>query len=261
MSNFIDILNQKTRDETQSIGFTQRAQTPHKAKIQLVAGLAQENAASLADRVTGADAGLVIISKATAGIETLQKVSKAQPDIHWGGWLSDSSPTKTKQLSKAGIDFMVFSSDDTPTSNENDKTGKILAVDASLNEGLLRAINELPLDAVLITEGEKQIQTINWQYLMLFRRFADLLTKPLLASVPSQVTASELKVLWDAGVRGVVMEVDPKQPADRFTKIRREIDKLDFSPPRRNNKPQVSLPHTGRETGKVTTEEDDGEEE
>ncbi|MFC1991893.1 hypothetical protein ACFLVC_04150 [Chloroflexota bacterium] len=257
MSKFIDKLNQLSRSEGHSIGFTQRVAASTKARIQLVASLAMESAESLIGYLDGADAGLITISKATAGAEALQKVSEALPDIPWGGRLSGISPSGVKQLTKASGDFLVFSATDTPlTLIENDKTGKILAVEASLSEGLLRATNELPLDAVLIAGEEKQRQALTWQHLILFRRFADLLARPLLVSVPSQVTAGELKALWEAGVRGVVMEVNGKQPEGSLKKLRQEIDKLDFSSPHRSGR-EVSLPRTGRETSPATTEEEE----
>ncbi|MFC1953101.1 hypothetical protein ACFLWR_03115 [Chloroflexota bacterium] len=255
MSKFIEALNQLSQGDTQPIGFTQRAKSSPKAKIQIVISLAAERAESLINHVSGADAGLITASKATAFAEAMQKVSGSTSDITWGGWMSDTSPAKAKQLSKAGGDFMVFSATDTTViSNENDKTGKILAVDAFLNEGLLRAVNKLPLDAVLITSGENQSATITWQRLMIFRRFADLLTKPLLVSVQSQVTSGMLMVLWEAGVMGVVMEMDEKQPEDGIKKLRQDIDKMDFSSTRKSERTEISLPRTGRESATTAPE-------
>jgi len=259
MSKLIDALNQQSQGESQSIGFTQRVQTPVKPKIKVVVSLAAETAMNLTGHVAEADAGLIVISKAAAGAETLQKLSSALPDIPWGTWLGDPSSSKIKQLFKAGADFIIFSADDTSVvSDENEKIDTILAVEKSIEEGLLRAANELPLDAILIT-GDGQGQSITWQKLLLFKRFSDLLTKPLLVSVSPKATASELKLLWEAGVRGVVLDIDEKQPEDRIKKLRQEIDKLDFSSPRKSNKAAASLPRTGRESGATLPEIEEDE--
>ncbi|MFC2020907.1 hypothetical protein ACFLU1_03835 [Chloroflexota bacterium] len=262
MSKFIDKLNRLSRGETQAIGFTARASASPKAKIQLVAGLAAESAGSLTGHVAGADAGLLSISKPGAEAEALQKIAQALPDIPWGCWLQGSDKGEIKQLTRAGCDFAVFPAADTPlTIIENEKTGRILEIEPSLNEGLLRAINQLDIDAVFIAGKEQESKALTWQHLMLFRRFADLLTRPLLVTVPSQVTAGELKSLWEAGVAGVVVEVTEKQPEDRLKKLRREIDKLEFPSLRRHNRAEALLPRISGESSTATAEDEEEEEE
>jgi hypothetical protein len=124
----------------------------------------------------------------------------------------------------------------------------------------VRAANELPIDAVIIAGEQKEDYFLTWQHLILFRRFADLLTKSLLVSVPSNVTASELQALWEAGVAGVVIEVTARQPEDRVKELRRIIDKLVLPSPHKREKAEPLLPRISTETGKVTTEEEEGEE-
>ena len=236
MSKFIDRLEKLSKAETQPIGFRAQQPASPKPKIQLVASLPQESAESLTGYVAGADAGLLHISKLSTGVEALQKISQALPDIPWGVWLQGGQG-ETKQLTKTGCDFAVFPAPDTPLAIiENDEVSRILEVEASLNEGLVRAINELPIDAVLIAVEQKENHTLNWQHLMLFQRFADLLTKPLLVSVPAKVTTGELKTLWEAGVTGVVIEVRAEQPQDGLKKLRQGIDKLEFPSPRRRGR-------------------------
>ena len=92
---------------------------------------------------------------------------------------------------------------------------------------------------------------------MLFQHFADLLTKPLLVSIPSNVTSGELQALWKAGVDGVVIEVTAGQPQDRLEELRRVIDKLTFPTPRRRGKTEPLLPYISRETGIATEEEEE----
>ena len=255
MSKFIDKLNRISRGESQPIGFRAKQLTSPKPRIQLVASLAQENAENLTSHVVGADAGLLHISKPTTGAEVLQKISKTLPDIPWGGWLQGSGGGGIKQITKAGYDFIVFPATDTPLAIiENAEVGKILEIEPSLSDGLLRATNELPIDAVVVAGEQKQSRTLTWQDLMLFQRFADLLNKPLLVSIPAKVTGSELKALWEAGVIGVVVEIGVEQPQDSLTKLRQVIDKLEFPLTRRHERAEPLLPRTGREPGIATTE-------
>ena len=144
-------------------------------------------------------------------------MSQAVPDIPWGGWLKNIDQGGIKQMAKAGCDFVVFPAANTSLALlQNDEIGKILEVESSLNEGLLRAVNELPIDAVLIAGEQEGEYFLTWHHLMLFQRFADLLTKPLLVSIPPNVTANELQVLWGVGVDGAVIEVGAGQPADKL---------------------------------------------
>lgn len=258
MSRFIDRLNRLSRGETQPIGFRAREPASPKPKIQLVASLAQESAENLAGHVVGVDAGLLKIFKPSTAVEALQKLSQALPDIPWGGWLQSSGQGGIKQLTEAGCDFIVFPATDTPLALiENKEAGRILEVEASIGEGLLRAVNALPVDAVLVTSEQKGEYPLTWQHLMLFQRFADLLNKPLLTSIPAKVTGGELQALWEAGVSGVVIEIGPEQPEDSLKKLRQVIDKLEFSLPRRREKAEALLPRIRGEPGITIPEEEE----
>ncbi len=261
MSRLIDKLNQLSRAAPESIGFRTKQPASPKPKIQLVASLAQESIEQLAGYVNGADAGLLRISAPSSVTEAFQKINQAVSDIPWGGWLQSTELVEIKEMIKAGCDFVVFPAANTPlTALNSDKVGKILEVEASLTEGLLRTVNELPIDAVLLIDGEqKEGYFLTWQHLMLFQRFANLLTKPLLVSIPSNVSAGELQALWKAGVDSVVIQVTVEQLPDRIKELRQLIDKLAFPLPRRHEKVEPLLPRMGGEPGMAKTEEEEEE--
>ena len=257
MSKFIDRLNKLSRGETQTMGFTSRQTASPKPKIQLVARLAAESAESLSGHLAGADAGLLGISKSASCSETLQTLSKSLPDVIWGGWLQGGSGAEIKNLTEAGFDFIAFSANSTLTVKKDaDKTGRMLELDASLSDGLLRTVNGLLVDAVLITGEGKENQALTWQRMMIIRRLADSLTKPLLVPVSSQVTSVELEALWEAGIDAVVIEIDAKQPEDRLMKLRQEVNKTEFSS-RRSRRADTLVPRTGQPSGKKADEEDE----
>jgi len=240
------------------MGFRAAQPVSQGPKMVLVASLAQANIDDLANYVAGADAGLLRVPESGSGAKSLQKVLQVVPDIPWGGWLGGSQG-EIKQIAKAGCDFVVFSAANTPlTMLQGDEVGKVLEVEASISEGLLRAVDELPVDAVLITTEQEGEQFITWHHLMLFQRFAHLLSKPLLVSAPSNITANELQILWGAGVTGVVVEVKLGQPAEKLRELRQEIDKLIFPPQRRGGKVEALLPpKIGGETDIIPEEEED----
>ena len=258
MSKFIDKLKRVSQAAPQPIGFRRAESVAVKAKIQLVARMGAGDIENLAHCAAGADAALVAISKSGSGIEGLKKISVAMSGIPWGGWLGDVSAPKIKQMVAHGCDFVVFAASSAPIAlGQNDEPGKILEVEASLDEGLLRAVNELPVDAVLIAPGQEGSGALTWYQLMRFQRFADLLAKPLLVSAAPDVTADELLMLWGAGVDGVVVEAG----AEGVKGLREVIDKLTFPTPRKREKREALLPGTERESGAVAEAEEDEEEE
>ena len=261
MSRLIDKLNQTSKTVPQPMGFRTAQPASSKPQILLIASLTQtENTDSLSNYVAGADALLLHIAKSNLRATALEKIAQSLPDIPWGVWLGDIGEKIIKTMVEVGCDSMVFpSASKVLAIPQDDKVGKILQVESSLSDGLLRAVDELPVDAVLIAD-EQGRDSLTWHHLMLFQRFANLLIKPLLVSITSNVTASELKVLWEAGVNGVVVEVGIGQPAGRLDELRQTIDKLTF-PPRKRKKAEALLPHMVEETSTVTETEEEEEEE
>ncbi len=260
MSKFIDKLTRLSQAAPQSIGFRVTQSASPKPKIQLVISVAPASVEPLADYIAGADALLLRVSTPSSGTKTLQKVSQALLDIPWGGWLPGNGLGEIKGMTKAGCDFVVFPATSTPLAIlQDDEVGKILEVEASLGEGLLRAVNKLPVDAVLVAGEPPEGHSLTWQHLMLFRRLADLLTKPLLVTIPSNVTGAELQALWDAGVNAVVIEVTAEQPQDRIKELCQVIDKLTLPSPHRRERIEPRLFPIGQESSKATIEEEEEE--
>ena len=259
MSKLIDKLNQMAKTVPKPIGFRMAQATSAKTKMLLIASLTQaSNVGRLADYIADADA--VLFTKVSSGVKTLQKMAQSVPSIPWGIWLEDIDRKGITPMVEAGCDFIVFPASAALALPEDDKVGKILQVEASLSEGLLKTINELPVDAVLIANEPAEESFLTWRHLMLFHRLADLLAKPLLASIPLNVTANELQVLWKTGVDGAVVEIGIGQLAARIKELRQTIDKLTF-PPRPRKKVEALLPRIGEETGTVTETEEEEEEE
>jgi hypothetical protein len=253
MNEFIRKLSRASQGGPQPMGFKAGQPVSPRPKMLLIASLVQANFDSVADYVAGADAGLLHISRLTSGMEALGKLSQAVPDISWGGWLRGISQKEMKQIKRVSCDFIIFPAANTSLAIlQNDEVGKILEVEASLDEGLLRTIEELPVDAVLIAGEQKEDYFLTWQHLMLFWRFAGSLTKPLLVSVPSSVAASELQMVWEAGVDGVIVEAG----VGGLKALRQAVDKLTFPSQRRRRKAEPLLPYISPGPGVAAEEEE-----
>ncbi len=262
MSKFIEKLQRLSQVASEPIGFRPRQQAPSKPKIQLVAVLSPENLDHLTEAVTGADAVLLPIGQGGPDAQNLAQKAKAITEIPWGVWLRGSHSAIAEWLN-AGCDFFVFPAANTPVTlleTENNEMGKVLEVESSLTDGLLRAINELPINAVLVTDELAGSHSLTWHHLMLFQRLDSLLTKPLLVPASSGMTAGELQALWGAGVDGLLIEVAAGPSQDRLKELRQIVDNLTFPLPRRRTKVEAVLPHVGGAPSRVTDEEEEEEE-
>jgi hypothetical protein len=252
MSKFINELKLVAQLGPPPMGFRAAPPAP-KPRMLLVATLAEANIEGIADYMAGADAGLVPIPKLSSAAKTIHKVSQAMPTIPWGGWLKDVSGEGVK-LAEAGCDFIIFPPETALLTLQDSEIGKILEVGTSLNEGLVKTIDDLPVDAVLASGEPEKENLLTWRHLMLFQRCAELVTKPLLASVPPSVGSSELQALWTAGVVGVVVETPPQ---GRIAELRQIIDKLVFPLPSKRKKVEPLIPRIAAETETASEEEEE----
>ena len=254
MSKLIDKLKLASQTSPQPMGFGPGKSSPAKPAMVLIASLAQTNVENLTDYVSGADAGLWHISSGSA-IKALHKAAKTMTDLPWGWWLGGGSEGEVEKILKLGDDFVVFPIDTPLAIPQDDKVGRILQVEASLNEGALRTINNLPVNAVLLTSG--QDSRLTWYDLMFFRRVASVLTKPLLATIPPNVTSSELQSLWEAGVDGMVVEVDVGKPAGKINELHQIINRLAYPKSRKRGKVEPLLPHVRSDIEIVSEDEEE----
>ncbi len=256
MSKLIDRLIQTAETVSSPMGFGAARAVQPKPKMALIARVEPaENMAQLADYVSSADAA--IIAQTGAEKNTVTDIARSLPDMVWGLWPEEKSRQQIKASAEAGADFITL-----PLNLEFglpgiEKMGKILLAESSLGEGLIRTINELPVEAVLLIDDEK---ALTWHQLMLCQRFSDLLFKPLLLTVPASVDSDELKALWKAGVNGVVISVKTVKQAERIKALRRIIDQSDFAA-RTRKKMAALLPHIHEEISTVPTDAEEEEEE
>jgi len=242
MSRFIDKLKQASQAEHPPMGFKAAKKTFEKRRMLLVAEVKDSVAAGV---VEGADAVL---------LQGTIKNTSAKTDLPVGIRLFGNKAGRME-----GIDYVVFPPETPFTIDRDEKTGKIMAVEAPMDGGLIRAINELPVDAVFVDICQNEENFLTWQQLMHFRYFASLLTKSLLVPVPSNITGDELQLLWELGVGGVVVETTSKQPAGGLKKLRQIVDSLTPPSKRKRMKARALVP-TLREEARPVIEEDEEEE-
>jgi hypothetical protein len=262
MSKLIEKLQKAAKGTPPPIGFGISRQATSQTRLLLIASLGTVEPAAVSEGKTGADAVLIESEDDRPISKSLQKELEAAPDIPWGAFLENDGDKKAAGLVEGGCDFLVFPVDKRIASIPRDeKTGKILAVDSSMDDSLLRAINFLPVDAALLTDDIEGNGSMVWHQLMIIQHVANLLAKPLLVRVPANITEPELKALWDAGVDGVI--ASKGAVAGPLSELRKIIDGLPARAKPKAGKLDATLPKStgGRETSTYTPDEEEEEEE
>jgi len=263
MSKLINKLNRISGAMSQPIGFTTSRSLSEKPRMLLIASspfLPIGKVNSPADYSGSADAWLLRITKSNLEASIAQEITQSLPEVPWGIWLRNIGKTEIAAAYKAGSDFVVFPATSEVTAiPQDDKLGKILQVKSSLNDDSLKAVGELRVDAVLLTDENDVESSLTWHYLMLLQRFTSLLTKPLLVSVPLNVTADELQILWNTGAGGVIFEVSNSQHIKRLGKVRQYIDNLTPPQLRKPGKAGARLPYVGGDSSAMPDIDDEEE--
>jgi hypothetical protein len=254
MSKLADKLQGLLKVSTAPLGFHPSASEAKEPAMLLIAGLSGTDAEEARALAEGhADAGLVL--NRSLDMKVIELMVKTMNDIPLGVLLDDTSKEKQAEIIDTGCDFIVFGMGMPIAVLGGEKVGKFLMVEPSSNQNLVRAINDVEIDGVLITAGGESVITV--EHLLVCRRFSELVNKPLMMSVPSLVMSTEFVSLWKAGIDGIV--TPPAQPAKALIELRGVMEALPKEAKHRRGKLDVILPHY--RVGAVAEVEEEEEEE
>jgi len=220
------------------------------AIVVLIAAIAPGDAAAALGRES-ADA--VVLRGNGKGAAIDREVVSAL-DLPWGVSLDEVNAETLLQLKEMGCDFLVFDAERAPAALLGDKEmGKVVEVAPSLADGLIRAVGQMAIDALLLgIDGDPSLSVYR---LMVCHHVATLACKPLLAVAPPGMSKEDLEWLQEAGVAGVVVNVEGSA-SEELSRLRQAIAAL---PPsrRKGGKGDVLLPYAG---GVTAAEMDDVDE-
>lgn len=235
MGKLLEKLRQVSRGSAQPLGFKTTASASKNPPMVLIACLAGGPARAAAGVKESADAVLL------KGGQSREKLVASLGEFPWGASLEQATEEELTQLKGEGCDFLVFDAAKAPPAVLlEEEMGKIVEIDPSLADGLIRAIDQLPIDAVLIG-GEPSLSV---HRLMLCQHVANLMHKPLIALAPLDVSKEDLEVLRDVGMAGVAVTVE-EEAKEELLRLRQTIDAL---PPsrRRRERADALLPQLGQ---------------
>jgi len=253
MSKFVDKLQSLSKSSTTPIGFhpsVSELKSPAMLLIARLSGTQVKEAKIVAD--ANADAGLILHEDPSARV--VKQIVEAVGNVPLGIFMKGTSEEKINELTNLGCDFVVFDIKTAAAVLHKKEVGKILMIEPSLDQGLVRAINSLEVDGVFISSGGGD-PFVAVEHLLVCRRFIELLEQPVITALPSLVTKAELTSLWQAGVDGVVTL--PTQSFEALAELKKMMGDLSRGARGRRTKAGVILPHYG--SGE--TEEDEEQEE
>ena len=182
--------------------------------------------------------------------KSLEQTIASLGEIPWGVSFDGVSGEELSRLREMGCDFLVFEAERAPMALLREgEMAKVVQIEPSLADGLVGAIEQLPIDAVLIGgEGETSLSV---HRLMVCQHLASLVRKPLLAAVPIGISREELEELSETGIAGVAVRAE----VGELSRLRQVIDELP-SPTRRRERARPLLPRPGEEIAQPEEEED-----
>jgi hypothetical protein len=202
----------------------------------------------------GADAAVLVSAKIPAA-KTLKATAKIFGETPFGIWF-EGDTQNLKSLESAGVDFVVFSPEKMPLAAVDvEKPGRVAGIPFDLEDGLIRAVSELPVDAVIINSPGTAPLTI--QDLMRFRRLGDWINKPLLAVVPAPITGGEINALWDAGIDALVVSLSIENQS-AFKELRKTLDGLTLKTKRKWMRANAIVPMVKQEAAAQVEDPDEG---
>ena len=257
MSKLVDRLQGLSKASPEPLGFHTRVgkadRRPGLLLIGRLGGPGAGEAKTLTD--SGVDAGLV--GAQGLDLKMVEEMVGAMDGVPLGVVLGAGDGEKVAGLAGAGCDFVVFDMKMPIGALQEKGMGRFVKVETALDHSLVRAINEVDVDGVVVSTDGKGVTT--FEQLLTYRRIAGLAGKPLLLDLSALATDSELTGLWQAGIDGIV--IPASQPASVFADLKALVQRLPRRAERQRARPDVVLPRHGRDTGVEEEEEEEEEEE
>ena len=254
MGKLLDMLERASSGVGHSMGFS-AINRGEKVPPMLLLGCAGGDADAAAKHIVeaGLDGALLAVDSAGKRAQAAA-TRKTLEGMAWGVWQSEAGPQPEE-----GADFEVFSSDETPLSvlNSEEHTA-IMQVSPELDDALLRCIEDVPVDAFLVSVADAPSLTV--RQLMRIARVRSVVSKYLLVHLAALPSKEDMARLRDVGVDAMVVDV-ASHSVDALKACHVELQELSHSAPqRRRDRPSPLLPPVNLAAGPERQEDEDDDE-
>ena len=261
MSKLIEKLERISEGRVQPMGFGAAANRTIILPMLVIASLPAGSAKP--DEVVAkadADALVLTVDNWKKEKDTLARIG-GKTDVLWGVSSQVASREEIDQLAEMKCDFVIFTPEKTPAAVLGDeRIGKVLQIDPSLDDSLARAVARLSVDAVLLSPPGKDQSPLTIHQLMVYERLAAGSGKHLLAALPPGSPADDLESWWSLGVRGVIVDMTSDHADEKMSQVKEAIRNLSTTKKKTGPKPSVVLPRIAQPSTVAPPEEDDDDE-
>lgn len=224
MSKLVKRLQQVGENSSPPMGFKASA-LQFNRQMLLMASLSQGKS-GMATQLNLAEVDALLLHSGDLNDKTaLQRIADGVGDTPWGVWLGTAGSLDMEELAEAGGDFVALDSSVASTALLHEDVAKILRVSPVHERYLLSALSELPVDVVLMDlGGEKADLTV--ADIMHCQWLSSLVDKPLMVVAGHELSDKEIRLIRDAGVSGIVIEIsreDGKGIISRQSQIIRDL--------------------------------------
>lgn len=260
MSKLVEQLERLTQKRAQPMGFAAAAARKEKLRPILVIGtLAPDETqpVTLAPQ-ENADALLFSIASFERDKTRLQEAASQAGPLPWGVRAKGLGAEDISQLQEMGCDFLIFGYEQTSaTVFRHEELGKLLDASLAWPEGLLRTLSGMPLDGLFVADETP----FTVQGLLSLERLARFADRPLMVFPPATVSASDLELLHDSGVKGLLVNLTAPGAQERLVQLREAIGKMETEPRKGKEHLEAVLPRLAPGPAEVREEIEEEEEE
>ena len=230
MSKLLERLEQVNKGPVRVLGFAPRREVETLPTMLLLAwadGAKKPNLSKLSSRT---DALVLPLS----ALESSPSESAPPEGALWGIAFDKAEGNLVEIAKEKGGDFVTFNLDgvlvDSLTEGE---VARVLQIPATLEESLMRGLEDLPVDVILLKRPEPQ-GPLSLTHLLAISNVRSAMSRYMLLEWDTGLTSHELEQLSDIGIDGIVANLG-KMSASAIGKLKENIDKL---PPRKTRNEQ-----------------------
>lgn len=247
MSKLADAIRRASRRESPPLGFGAAAGTRPSPTLLCLVRLPPAQAGKAAEAAARGATAVILEEADPARLGE----GRAPEGVTWGARPARAERSSVAALRQAGADFVVLDGQAAAEAILEEGIGFVLALSGRPSDGELRALEGLPLDALLVPplEGAYTLER-----LLELRRLSLLSRTPLIIPAAADAPASHLQALREAGVCGLVIEAGA---LDRLPDLRQRIESLPPRGRRREERLEAVLPTRAAAPAPVEDEEEE----
>ena len=256
MSKLLAKLERINRVVTGPLGFSTAARVDKTPAMALI-GLLSQNYAQGAARLVRLDADGALLEGADLG-DKLADLAEALDKVPWGLRVKELKGEETQQLLALGCDFFAVRPEGTLVEALKDDRGAyLLCLPPDADEGFLRAIEGLPVDAVLMTPNSLE-SPLTLQHLVYLSSVRAMFDKYLMVEVPVTLSTKEVEGLRDIGVDAIVVDAG-RTSLSALEELKEKLLNLPRQRRGRSERVNAILPHGSRSSTESPPDEEEEE--